>query len=77
MAKPVGCTHRHRRGIPWRVGRRNPELVEVIRAARGRGKRIVAVANASAASAAYWIATAADEVIRDAIGIRRGRWASW
>jgi signal peptide peptidase SppA len=40
-----------------------PELVEVIRAARGRGKRIVAVANASAASAAYWIATAADEVI--------------
>lgn len=38
------------------------ELAAEIRAARGR-KPIVAVANAMAASAAYWIATAADELI--------------
>ncbi len=40
-----------------------PELAEKIRGARGQGKQIVAVANAGAFSAAYWIATAADELI--------------
>jgi capsid assembly protease len=38
------------------------ELAEEIRAARGQ-KPIVAVANSLAASAAYWIASAADEVV--------------
>lgn len=38
------------------------ELAEQIRAARGT-KPIVAVANHAAASAAYWFATAADEVV--------------
>ncbi|HXH05862.1 MAG TPA: signal peptide peptidase SppA [Vicinamibacterales bacterium] len=39
-----------------------PELADEIFAARGR-KPIVAVANAEAASAAYWIASAADELV--------------
>lgn len=39
------------------------ELANQIHAARGQGKRIVAIANPSAASAAYWVASAADEVI--------------
>lgn len=39
-----------------------PELAEEIRAARGR-KPLVAVANAEAASAAYWLASQADEVV--------------
>jgi len=38
------------------------ELANEIRAARG-GKPIIAVANAYAASAAYWIAAAADELV--------------
>lgn len=38
------------------------ELADKIRAARG-AKPIVAVANAYAASAAYWIATSADEIV--------------
>lgn len=39
-----------------------PELADEIRAARGR-KPIVAHANSLAASAAYWIASAADELV--------------
>ncbi|MDZ7711698.1 MAG: S49 family peptidase [Rhodovibrio sp.] len=39
-----------------------PEFAARVRAARGGDKRIVAVADTLAASAAYWIATAADEV---------------
>jgi signal peptide peptidase SppA len=39
------------------------ELADEIRAARGKGKPIVAVANAMAASAAYWIASAVDELV--------------
>ena len=39
-----------------------PEAAQEIHAARG-AKRIVAVSNAEAGSAAYWIASAADEVI--------------
>ena len=39
-----------------------PEMADEIRAARGQ-KPIVAVANTMAASAAYWIATAADELV--------------
>lgn len=39
-----------------------PELADEIRASRGR-KPIVAVANAMAASAAYWLASAADELV--------------
>lgn len=39
------------------------ELADEIRAARGKGKPIVAIANAMAASAAYWIASAADELV--------------
>ena len=39
------------------------ELAAEIRAARGGDTRIVAVANSLAASAAYWIASAADEVV--------------
>jgi signal peptide peptidase SppA len=39
-----------------------PELADEIRAARGQ-KKIVAVANTMAASAAYWLASAADELI--------------
>jgi ClpP class serine protease len=46
------------------------ELAEEIRAARGT-KPIVAVANSLAASAAYWLASAADELVVDALG--RGR----
>src|SRR5690606_12609791 len=38
------------------------EFAEEIYKARGQ-KRIVAVANSMAASAAYWIATAADELV--------------
>ena len=38
------------------------ELADEIRASRGR-KPIVAVANSMAASAAYWLATAADELV--------------
>jgi len=40
-----------------------PELAEVIFQARGQEKPVVAVANAMAASAAYWIATAAEEFV--------------
>jgi signal peptide peptidase SppA len=39
------------------------ELANEIRAARGNGKRIVAVANSLAASAAYWLASQADELV--------------
>lgn len=45
-------------GTVWGV----PELADKIFAARGT-KPVVAVANSYAASAAYWIATAADEVV--------------
>lgn len=40
-----------------------PELAAHIFKARGQGKRITAVANHLMASAAYWIASAADEVV--------------
>lgn len=40
-----------------------PETAAEVRAARGQGKRIVAVANTMAASAAYWIASQADELV--------------
>jgi signal peptide peptidase SppA len=39
-----------------------PELADEIFAARGR-KKIIAIANTMAASAAYWIASSADEVV--------------
>lgn len=39
-----------------------PEFAAEVRAARGKGKPIVAQANAMAASAAYWIASAADRI---------------
>lgn len=39
-----------------------PETAEMIMSARREGRPIVAVANTMAASAAYWIATAADEL---------------
>lgn len=39
------------------------ELSDKIHQARGSGKRIIAVANTLAASAAYWIASAADELV--------------
>lgn len=39
------------------------ELATEIYKARGQGKRIVAVANQLAASAAYWVASAADELV--------------
>ncbi len=45
------------------------ELSDKIYKARGKGKRIVAVANSMAASAAYWIATAADEVVVTPSGV--------
>lgn len=38
------------------------ELADKIRGARGQGKNIIAVANAEAHSAAFWLATAADEL---------------
>lgn len=40
-----------------------PETAAEIRAARREGRPIVAVANGMAASAAYWIASAADELV--------------
>lgn len=40
-----------------------PETVQAIRAARSAERPIVAVANTMCASAAYWIATAADELV--------------
>lgn len=40
-----------------------PELVDLIYQSRGQDKPIVASANALAASAAYWIASAADEFV--------------
>lgn len=40
----------------------NTELAAEIRAARGAGKPIIAVSNATMASAAYWIGSQADEV---------------
>jgi signal peptide peptidase SppA len=40
-----------------------PELAAEIRAARGQGKPVVAVANGLAASAAYYLASAADELV--------------
>lgn len=39
-----------------------PETTSMIRAARREGRPIVAVANTLAASAAYWIASAADQI---------------
>lgn len=46
-----------------------PELAEKIHRARGQGTRIVAVADSMAASAAYWIASAADEVVVTPSGV--------
>lgn len=40
-----------------------PEAAAAVRALRGQGKPIIAVANTLAASAAYWIASQADEVV--------------
>lgn len=40
-----------------------PELAARIRAARGKGKKLVAVANTTMASAAYWICSACDEIV--------------
>jgi signal peptide peptidase SppA len=40
-----------------------PELAKRIMNARGKGKQIVAVSNGCMASAAYWICSAADEVV--------------
>lgn len=40
-----------------------PELAKRILAARGKGKTIVAVSNGLMASAAYWICSAADEIV--------------
>lgn len=40
-----------------------PELAAKIFSARGKGKRIVAVANAHMNSAAYWVCSAADEIV--------------
>jgi signal peptide peptidase SppA len=44
------------------------ELHTEIRAARGRGKRIVACVNSLCASAAYWAAAGADEIVMTAGG---------
>lgn len=46
-------------GYSWGV----QELSDEIYAARGQGKKIIAVAQPYAASAAYWIATAADRLV--------------
>ena len=40
-----------------------PETAAMVRAARRSGRPIIAVANSLAASAAYWIASAADEIV--------------
>ncbi len=40
-----------------------PEAADEIRAARDGGKKIIAVANSYAASAAYWLASAASEIV--------------
>lgn len=40
-----------------------PETAAEVRAARGQGKQIVAISNTLCASAAYWIAAQADEVV--------------
>ncbi len=40
-----------------------PETAAEIRAARGAGKPIIAIANTQMASAAYWIASQADQVV--------------
>jgi signal peptide peptidase SppA len=40
-----------------------PETAAEVRAARGNGKQIVAIANTMAGSAAYWIAAQADEMV--------------
>lgn len=40
-----------------------PELAKRIFAARGKGKKLVAVANSQMCSAAYWIASACDEIV--------------
>lgn len=40
-----------------------PETAAMIRAAKGNGKPIIAVANTLAASAAYWLASQADELV--------------
>lgn len=40
-----------------------PELAKKILSARGKGPKIIAVANGLMASAAYWICSAADEVV--------------
>jgi HK97 family phage major capsid protein len=40
-----------------------PELAAKIKAARGQGKQIIAIANSLCASAAYWIASAAEEFV--------------
>lgn len=44
------------------------ELAEMIYGARGKGKKIIAYVAGMGASAACWIATAADEVVIDATG---------
>ena len=44
------------------------ELAEMIYSARGKGKKIIAYVAGMGASAACWIATAADEVVIDATG---------
>ena len=40
-----------------------PELAKRIFDARGKGKKIIAVSNGTMASAAYWICSAADEIV--------------
>ncbi|MEX0302257.1 MAG: S49 family peptidase, partial [Leisingera sp.] len=40
-----------------------PETAAMVRAARRAGRPIIAVSNSLAASAAYWIASAADEIV--------------
>jgi signal peptide peptidase SppA len=46
-----------------------PETAQMIRAARKSGRPIVAIANTMAASAAYWIAAAADEIVVTPSGV--------
>lgn len=46
-----------------------PELAKQIYDARGKGKRIVAVVDTLDASAAYWISSAADEIVTTPSGI--------
>ena len=46
-----------------------PEAAAMVRAARRTGRPIVAAANSMIASAAYWIASAADEVVATPSGL--------